>query len=110
MDDDDYPTLITIGLVGIIIGMAVMGVLMGEENEQLRQTAISLNETLTQHEINCNLCDRCTERQANMGTFYPSGTLLSNAGYNESMRLCSVCYGELSCMVLKGSDSAMILR
>ena len=107
MDDDDYPGLIGIAVVFFIIGVVCMGFLMDYDNNQLRQTITSLNETLTQHEINCNLCDRCIERQANMGMFYPSGTLLSNAGYNESMRLCSVCYGELSHMV---SDYVMILR
>ena len=110
MGDDDWGGVITVALVCFLLGMVFMGRLMDENNEQLRQTALALNETLTQYKINCNLCDRCTERQANMGTFYPSGTLLSNAGYNESMQLCSVCYGELSYMVSGGGDSAMLLR
>jgi hypothetical protein len=40
-------------------------------------------------------CDRCKKRPANMGTYSPTGLLLSRAGFSTDMKLCSKCVKEL---------------
>ena len=40
-------------------------------------------------------CGRCKKRPANMGTYSPTGLLLSKAGFSTDMKLCSKCVKEL---------------